>query len=128
MKLLLDTHTALWWVNEHEKLSAKARAMLLDDAHELFISIVSAWEIAIKVSLGKLHEFDGGVKTFLAKTEEMPIDLLTVMPRHVEMVETLPLIHRDPFDRLLVATAKAEGMTLLTADENIHQYDVPFVW
>jgi len=128
MKLLLDTHTALWWVNEHEKLSSKAGAMLLDDAHTLYISIVSAWEIAIKVSLGKLNEFDGGVKAFLAKTEDMPVFLLTVLPRHVEIVETLPLIHRDPFDRLLVATAKAEGMTILTADENIHQYDVPFVW
>ena len=128
MKLLLDTHTALWWVNEHEKLSSKARAMLLNDGHTLYISIVSAWEIAIKVSLGKLHDFDGGVKTFLTKLNDMPVFQLTVTPRHIVMVESLPLIHRDPFDRLLVATAKAEGMTILTADENTHQYDVPFVW
>ena len=94
----------------------------------LYISIVSAWEIAIKVSLGKLYGFDGGVRVFLTKLEDMPVVQLTVMPRHVEMVESLPWIHRDPFDRLLVATAKAEDMTILTADENIHHYDVPYAW
>ena len=101
---------------------------LLLDAHTLYISIVSAWEIAIKVSLGKLPEWNGGVGIFLAKIYDMPIGLLPVTPCHVEMVETLPFIHRDPFDRLLVATAKADGMTILTADENIHKYDVSSVW
>jgi len=128
MKLLLDTHIALWLINQHEKLSSEAKAMLLNDAHTLYISIISAWEIAIKVSLGKLHDFNGGVRSFLEKTEEMPIHLLPVAPHHVEMVETLPFIHRDPFDRLLIATAKADGMTILTADENIHKYGVPCVW
>ena len=128
MKLLLDTHTALWLMNEHEKLSPTAKMMLLNGEHTLYVSIVSAWEIAIKASLGKLYEFNGSVKTFLAKIEDMPIILLPVTPRHVEMVETLPLIHRDPFDRLLVATAKVEGMAILTADENIHQYDVSSIW
>jgi PIN domain nuclease of toxin-antitoxin system len=128
MKLLLDTHTALWWVNEHEKLSPEAKAMLLNEACLLHISIVSAWEISIKASLGKLSGFTGGVRVFLAKIADMPVCLLPMMPRHVEMVENLPFIHRDPFDRLLVATAKAEGMTILTADANIHKYDVPSVW
>ena len=128
MKLLLDTHTALWWINEHEKLSKKAKAMLLNDSHTLHISIVSAWEISIKVSLGKLFGLNGGVRTFLAKLEDMPVDLFPLTPRHVEMVETLPFHHRDPFDRLLVATAKVDGMTILTRDENIHLYDVPSVW
>jgi len=128
MKLLLDTHTALWWVNEYEKLSPKAKAMLLDETHALYISIVSIWEIAIKVSLGKLTELIGGVGTFLVKIKDMPILLLPIEPRYVEMVETLPFIHRDPFDRLLVATAKVDGLTILTADENIHKYDVLSVW
>ena len=128
MKLLLDTHTTIWWMNKHEKLSSKVKTMLLNGEHSLHVSIVSAWEIAIKTSLGKLPEFYGGVKAFLAKLEDMPITLLSVAPRHVEMVETLPFLHRDPFDRLLVATAKADGMTILTADENIHKYDVPAVW
>ncbi|MCL1806450.1 MAG: type II toxin-antitoxin system VapC family toxin [Oscillospiraceae bacterium] len=128
MKLLLDTHTALWWVNEHEKLSSDAKNMLLDDTHTLYISIVSAWEIAIKASLGKLPGFDGGASRFLTKVTEMPVLLLPVEPHHIEQVEPLPYIHRDPFDRLLIATAKSEGMTILTADKNIHQYDVPTVW
>ena len=128
MKLLLDTHTALWLVNEDKKLSRGAKAMLVDREHSLYISIASAWEIAVKTSIGKMSEFDGGVKKFLAKVEDMPVTLLPILPRHIEIVETLPLIHRDPFDRLLVAAAKAEGMTLLTADENIHRYDVPSVW
>ena len=95
----------------------------MDGANTLHISIVTAWEIAIKASVGKLHEFNGGVKIFFAKIEEMPVFSLSILPRHLEMVETLPFIHRAPFDRLLVATAKAEAMTILTADENIHQYE-----
>jgi PIN domain nuclease of toxin-antitoxin system len=128
MKLLLDTHTALWWMNEHEKLSSEARAMLLNETCLLYISIASAWEISIKASLGKLTGFAGGVRAFLARVVDMPVCLLPIMPRHVEMVENLPFIHRDPFDRLLVATAKADGMTILTADANIHKYDVLSAW
>jgi len=128
MKLLLDTHTALWWVNDYEKLSLKARALLSDDSHSLYISIISAWEVAIKASIGKLYEFEGGVKAFLAEMEVNPVVLFPIMPRHVEMVETLPFHRRDPFDRLLIATAMAENMTILTADENIFKYGVPSVW
>ena len=127
MKLLLDTHTGLWSVNERNEWPSQVRAMLLNEADTLHISIVSAWEIAIKVSIGKLA-IEGGVKAFLTKVEEMPITLLPIAQRHLEIVEALPFIHRDPFDRLLVAVAKAEGMTILTADQNIHKYEVPTVW
>jgi PIN domain nuclease of toxin-antitoxin system len=128
MKLLLDTHTALWWVNEHEKLTPGVKSLLLDETNELYISVASAWEIAIKSSLGKLTELNGGVKTFFTLMESIPITLVTVTPRHIETVEKLPFIHRDPFDRILIATAITDGMTILTADENIHKYDVSFVW
>jgi PIN domain nuclease of toxin-antitoxin system len=128
MKLLLDTHVAIWWINGDEKLSSKVRALLLDDSHPLHISIASAWEVAIKTSIGKLPDFDGGVKAFLAEMEDNPVVLLPVKTRHIEMVETLPFVHRDPFDRLLVATAKVENMTILTADENIRKYEVASVW
>jgi len=128
MKLLLDTHTALWWVNEHGTLSSKTNALLSDDSHLLYISIVSAWEIAIKASLGKLYDFDGGVKEFLAEMEINPIVFLPVRKGHVEMVETLPFHHRDPFDRLLIATAMVEDMTIITADESIRKYGVPWIW
>ena len=128
MKLLLDTHTALWWINEYEKLSSKARELLLDEEFTLYISIASIWEIAIKSSLGKLPGFNGGIRKILSNMEEMPIELVPIIPRHIEIVETLPFIHRDPFDRLLVALAIADDMTILTADENIRKYDVPSVW
>ena len=128
MKILLDTHTALWLVNDYEVLSPSAKSLLLDDANELYISIVSAWEIAIKTSIGKLSEFSGGVKSFMAKVNDMPIQMHLVQTNHVELVESLPFIHRDPFDRMLVAVAKADGMTILTADENIRKYDVPTAW
>jgi PIN domain nuclease of toxin-antitoxin system len=128
MKLLLDTHTALWLFNEHEKLSAKVRLLLLDEANALYISIASVWELAIKASLGKLEGFDGGVRVFLSAVNRHPIELLPIVPDHIALVETLPFLHRDPFDRLLIAAAKAEGMTIVTADGNIHKYDVPSVW
>jgi PIN domain nuclease of toxin-antitoxin system len=128
MKILLDTHTALWMVNEHEKLSPSAKAMLLDDTNDLFISVASLWEAAIKVSLGKLSELDGGIGALLSKIEQMPIELFPITADHTKIVEELPFIHRDPFDRMLVATALADDMTILTADSNIPKYNVSSIW
>jgi len=128
MKYLLDTHTALWFVNEHERLPLEIREILLDETQLFYISIASAWEIAIKASIGKLTEFKGGVKAFLTKIEDSPISILPITASHIETIETLPFIHRDPFDRLLIAVAKTDGLIIITADENIHKYDVSFVW
>jgi PIN domain nuclease of toxin-antitoxin system len=126
VKLLFDTHTALWWINEYEKVCPKAKAMLLDKEHTLHLSMASAWEVAVKASTGKLRNSSGGVRVFLTKVEEMPISLLPITQRHLELLETLPFFHRDLFDRLLVvAAAKVGGMTTLTADGNIQKYDVP---
>lgn len=128
MNLLLDTHTVLWCVNQHQKLSPIVKAVLLDDSHTLYVSVVSLWEISIKVSIGKMTELKGGVKTLLTKLENMPISILPITKQSIEIAENLPFIHRDPFDRMLVATAKSENMTILTADENIHKYDISFLW
>ena len=128
MKLLLDTHTVIWWMEGSEKLSSKVKAMLGADANELYVSTASVWEIAIKASLGKLPEFKGGAKAFLKRLENIPVTLLPIAPRHIETVETLPFHHRDPFDRLLIATAKVDGMTLLTSDANLHKYGVRHAW
>jgi len=128
MKVLLDTHTVLWMVNEYEKLSSSAKALLLNDDHSLFVSIVSLWEIALKVSLGKLSELDGGANALLLKIESLPIEILNITTDHIKIIESLPFIHRDPFDRILVATAMASDMTILTADSNIPKYNVPCVW
>ena len=128
MRVLLDTHTALWMVNEHEKLSSAAKTLLLNDEHELFISIASLWEMAIKVSLGKLSEMDGGVSAFLAQMKNMPIEFFPITTEHIEIIETLPFFHRDPFDRMLVATALSNDMTILTVDSNIPKYNVSCIW
>jgi PIN domain nuclease of toxin-antitoxin system len=128
MKILLDTHTVLWMVNGYEKLSSSAKELLLNDKHTLFISVVSLWEVAIKVSLRKLSELDGGVGVVISKLESMPIEVLPISTDCIKTIESLPFIHRDPFDRMLVATALSNDMTILTADSNIPKYSVPCIW
>jgi len=127
MKYLLDTHTAIWALEENPKLSENAKAILADRTLPLCISIISAWEIAIKVSTGKL-EYEGGSKAFLRKLLNHEVEVISIKNLHVNRVEILPFIHRDPFDRLLVATALVENMVILTADENIQKYDVSWQW
>ncbi|MCL2108791.1 MAG: type II toxin-antitoxin system VapC family toxin [Oscillospiraceae bacterium] len=128
MKLLLDTHTVLWYANEHEQLSQKAKEHIFNENNPLYMSIASAWEVAIKCSINKLTEFRGGVDIFLDNIKDSPIEIIGVLPRHVKIVETLPFIHRDPFDRIIIATALAENMTILTADGDIKNYDVACLW
>ena len=128
MKLLIDTHIALWLFNDYGKLSQVAIDCLRDRRNDIYISIASAWEVAIKHSLGKLPEFDGGVKRFLYAIYNNPIELINIKPEYVEKIEDLPYIHRDPFDRIIISTAVCENMTILTTDENIRKYDVTYVW
>jgi PIN domain nuclease of toxin-antitoxin system len=127
MRFLLDTHTAIWIFQDKNRLSSGAKAVMDDLSAELFISIVSAWEIAIKVSIGKL-EFAGGVTGFLETIVRNDINILGISPQSLEVVESLPLHHRDPFDRLLVATARTENLSIITADTNILLYDVNVIW
>jgi len=127
MKYLLDTHAALWLFEGNEKLPQTAQSIIYDGKNEIYVSIISAWEVAIKISLSKLN-FDGGSETFLSATEENSIDLLGVKGEYVKIVENLPYIHRDPFDRLLVSTALSEKMTIITADENIRKYNISWIW
>jgi PIN domain nuclease of toxin-antitoxin system len=107
------------------KLSDPVKQTILDPASEKHVSMASAWEFAIKVSTGKMVGLDGGVSEFFKIIKENGFGILPIKEENVKRLETLPFIHRDPFDRMLVAVAKAENMTILSADENIHQYDVP---
>jgi PIN domain nuclease of toxin-antitoxin system len=121
MRLLLDTHALLWWLSELEMLTEEARQAISDDANDIYVSAVSAWEIAIKKRLGKLVapndlEFQIEKNRFTP----LPIDI-----RHGLAVEELPPIHRDPFDRFLVVQARLESMTLVTRDELIPLYGLP---
>ena len=127
MEYLLDTHTAIWALEENERLSPSVAAIVGDRSNFLCISIASAWEIAIKSGIGKL-KYEGGAAAFLAKLRSAGVDIVGIEDAHVSAVEKLPLLHRDPFDRLLVATAITEGMTILTIDENIHKYNVNCIW
>ena len=127
MKYLLDTSTAIWALGDKAKLSKRAMMIIDDVSISLCVSIVSAWEIAIKVSIGKL-DFVGGSASFLNEMRINGIELLSIKDVHLEYVEGLPFIHRDPFDRLIIATAKADTLTIITSDDNIQNYDVPWLW
>ena len=127
MIYLLDTHTAIWALGEKTKLSATAKSVIEDIAVPLCVSVISAWEIAVKMSIGKLI-FAGGSEFFLEKMRQNGIEILNLESSHIKHVENLPFHHRDPFDRLLISIVLAEGLTILTADENIHKYDIPWAW
>ncbi|MDR1204733.1 MAG: type II toxin-antitoxin system VapC family toxin [Peptococcaceae bacterium] len=128
MRCLLDTHTAFWYFEGSPELSAKAKAAIEDSGNEIFVSIVSAWEIAIKHSLGREKAPLCGVTEFFDKVAASGFELLALEPRHIRQIETLPYHHRDPFDRLLIAAATVEDMTFLSADKNAPKYDVHLLW
>jgi len=127
MKYLLDTHAVLWFFDHVEELSDTALKSILDQTNIKYVSIVSVWELAIKISLGKLA-FDGGVENFINIIDENGFELLPIKVEYVKQVETLPFLHRDPFDRMLIVSALSEGMNLITADTNIQKYNVSCVW
>ena len=117
MNLLLDSHVILWWLADDPRLSRKARR-LIERADEAYVSAATTWELALKASLGKLEMPEGFVET----VEEEGFLHLPVTPVHAMAVEALPWHHRDPFDRLLVAQARAEGLRLLTAERLLARY------
>ncbi len=125
MKLLLDTHLVLWWMaGEPSRIGEKALAALGSDGRDPIVSAVTVWEAAIKRGLGKL-EAPGDL---LAQLERAEVELLPIAARHADLVASLPLHHRDPFDRLLVAQATVEGLALVSDDESLRRYDVEVVW
>ena len=127
MEYLLDTHTVIWAFTDDVKLSERVSAIIGNTSNTLYISIVSLWEIAVKVNAGKAN-FAGNVSSFLEEIHENEIKIIGVETPHVKCVESLPLIHRDPFDRMIIATAKTNNLIILTADENIYKYEVSSVW
>ena len=128
-KYLLDTHVAIWaLLGDNEKLSAKAKDIITDRTVELSVSIASAWEIAIKISKGGKITDMSGVAVFIDKLRENGVEILGITAEEVKIIESLPFIHNDPFDRIIIATAKNYGITLISADENVRKYDVACVW
>ena len=128
MRLLLDTHAFLWWVQDAPELSKKARASIADPDNECLLSLASCWEIAIKVSLGKLtlpNPIERFVPEQLAANRFRQLDIGF---RHVARVAGLTFHHRDPFDRLLAAQALEETLTVVTADPVFRRYGVKRIW
>ncbi len=128
MRLLLDTHALLWWLLDDSRLSASARAALADGSNTVFVSAASAREVAIKASLGKLPlppEAEAGIADAAV---EAGFIQLPVTFDHAAGVRTLPWRHRDPFDRLLVAQGRLEGLTLVTGDSALGFYGVDLLW
>lgn len=128
MKLLLDTCTFLWLVRGSARLSAPAAALFRDPANEVFLSVVSAWEIAVKHGLGRLPLGDTPARYVPAERTRHGIAALPLGEDDALMLDRLPAVHADPFDRLLVCQAIQRGMTLLTPDEQIHRYPVAVAW
>lgn len=121
MRLLLDTHVLIWAMQQPDRLRPDARTALADRGNEILVSAASVWEIAIKVAYGRLAFPVADIHVMLS---EMGFGVLDVAPRHAVELLALPLLHRAPFDRMLVAQARAEGLTLVTDDEMIRRYDV----
>ena len=124
MKFLIDTHLLIWAANEPEKLSEKAKALMTNPEHELFFSAASIWEIAIKNGLSR-DDFKVDARVLRRGLLDNDYTELPITSAHAVFVENLPLIHKDPFDRILVAQATAEGITLLTADSTVARYPGP---
>jgi PIN domain nuclease of toxin-antitoxin system len=128
MRALLDTHVFLWWISDDPRLSTHARKIITDGENTLFLSAASGWEIAIKAKLGRL-KLPEPLETFVP--EQMALNAIESLPiqmSHALHVHTLPLHHRDPFDRLLVAQAQLDNLPILTADSQIALYAIRTVW
>jgi len=129
MRYLLDTHVIIWGVNNSDKLCEAVKKILENKDSQIFISIVSLWEFVIKHAKGQLP-FEGGFSRLYEIIKQAGFTILPITQGSLAALAELPFIenHKDPFDRLLIATAKAEEMTILTADKNIHKYDIPHIW
>ena len=128
MKLLLDTHTLVWWIKGSARLSNAAReAMLAGDA-EIYVSIASAWEIAIKVGSGKWDDAKHLIEVFETALADEGFLLLPITLAHVRTAGLLTSPHRDPFDRLLAAQASIEGLRLVTADPRLTGLGADILW
>ena len=124
MKLLLDTHLLLWAAGEPDRLSAAARALLEDDLNAPAFSAASLLEVAIKRGLGR-EDFRADARLLRRGLVDNGYDEVPITSRHVVAIDSLPPIHKDPFDRILVAQAMVEGITLITADPVVARYPAP---
>lgn len=126
--MLLDTHAFLWWVGDDPRLPSRARRLIGAPRNEVFFSAVCAWEIVVRGALGKTSLPESPDRFIPDQLRENAFVALPVTVSHALAVGRLPSVHRDPFDRLLVAQAIVEGLTLVTRDEQLANYPVDVVW
>jgi PIN domain nuclease of toxin-antitoxin system len=124
VRALIDANAWLWFTGNSDRLGPQTRSLMVDPANDLFLSVVSAWEIVIKARLGKLDGIGDPAAFIRARLRRQRIVPLPVALDHALAVETLPLHHRDPFDRLLIAQAQAEALVIITSDRALWKYDV----
>jgi PIN domain nuclease of toxin-antitoxin system len=128
MKVLLDTHTFIWWDSDPAKLSPRATAVCLEPGNKLLLSTASVWEIVIKAALGKLTLSVPLAEVIASQQQRNRLDVLAVELQHVLALEQLPAHHKDPFDRLLVAQALVEGAVLVSKDPVFASYPITVHW
>ena len=126
MDILLDTCSVLWFLNGDEKMPISAREIILNTENTIYVSVASLWEVAIKLSIEKL-DFNNGIDGFIEALEVEDFLLLDITPAHITAVASLPFIHRDPFDRMLIAQAMEENMPIMTVDAEILKYDISHI-
>ena len=124
--IVLDTHTLIWFLMDEEKLSGSAKKAI-HESDDVFVSIASLWEIAIKQSIGKL-DMESTIQEIAESCSKEYISLLNITPEHMEGVKHLSHIHGDPFDRLIISQAKCMEAMLITKDENMQKYGIDVLW
>lgn len=128
MKLLFDTHTFIWWDSQPNNLSQTALTLLQDRSNILLLSVISIWEMQIKLQLGKITLNRSLLEIIENQQQTNQIEVLPVKLAHVLELDRLPLVHKDPFDRLLVAQANVENAVLVSCDPIVAQYPVNVIW
>jgi PIN domain nuclease of toxin-antitoxin system len=128
VKLLLDTHTFLWFIDGNPRLSTTARQLIEDPANERFVSIASLWEMAIKASMGRLTFAQPFASLIPDQLQRNSIQVLDITVTHTAQVATLPFHHRDPFDRMLIAQAMVETIPIISVDSAFDAYGVTRLW
>ena len=127
MRYLLDTQIILWYIEDQGKLPSKIVNIIDNESNEIAVSLVSLWEIAIKINLGKLT-LSMEVPALIDCLEDNDFTMLKLESSYITALLSLPDIHKDPFDRLLISAAISENMVLITSDGNIHKYSIPTIW
>ena len=127
MKYLLDTHAVIWYFENSEKLPKKITELIDDPKNIMCICAVSLWEIAIKMSLSKL-ELKLPFDEFLSNIKKSDFEILQIEDGYLKKLLELPFVHKDPFDRLIISTAIAEDLTIITIDDDVKKYDVSWIW